>query len=60
MLIDKHRCTHCGGCSSVCPERAIFITDEECEITDACTNCKACLIFCPVSAVVAQESHRAL
>jgi formate hydrogenlyase subunit 6/NADH:ubiquinone oxidoreductase subunit I len=49
--IDQKKCTFCGGCSAVCPQRAVMVLDSESRITGTCNNCGQCERFCPVSAI---------
>lgn len=49
--IDQNKCTFCGGCSAVCPQRAVLVLESESRIIDTCNNCGLCERFCPVSAI---------
>ncbi|MAW40229.1 MAG: ferredoxin [Kiritimatiellaceae bacterium] len=52
----EHTCISCGACLDQCPERAIFIGDDQYEIkNDSCTNCGLCLGHCPVLAIKQPE-----
>ena len=46
--IDQNVCTHCAGCSSVCPGGAIVVTNERSTVTAACIDCGNCAVFCPI------------
>ncbi len=49
--VDRARCTGCGTCAALCPERAITLRDGKAEIGDACESCQRCVGFCPSAAV---------
>lgn len=51
MIVDKDACMYCGCCASVCPSRAIMVTDYDIQITDGCTECKTCVKACPMGAI---------
>jgi len=55
------RCTGCGACISVCPERALSLASEHpggrgrkrVEVAETrCTGCGECLTACPRQALV--------
>lgn len=61
------RCTGCGGCISVCPERALSLTSEHpgglgrkrVEVAEIrCTGCGECLRACPRQALVMTKASR--
>lgn len=53
-VIDGQRCTACGACIDICPERVLSLgpggTVER--IGEACMLCGHCAAICPVEAVV--------
>lgn len=52
--LDAERCTHCGGCVSVCP-----VNNIAADLTDrgACIACAACVKFCPQRAREFADEH---
>jgi pyruvate formate lyase activating enzyme len=52
LLYTKDRCTGCGNCVPLCPERAITLVGEKIRISEACTHCGACAEACPANALV--------
>ena len=52
ITIDESLCGECGGCVSVCPTNAIFLSKVLLEIDkDTCILCGICVIVCPVGAL---------
>jgi NAD-dependent dihydropyrimidine dehydrogenase PreA subunit len=52
MNIDSTKCTGCGYCVDVCPQKAIVMRDNLAVIKKAlCTQCGTCAIACPVGAI---------
>jgi len=53
MRLNAARCTGCGVCSQVCPEKIIKMNDGKPEWTDRkrCAACFACIHACPAKAV---------
>ena len=50
--IDSVRCTGCGYCSDVCPQKAITIDNNVAVIhQELCTQCSTCAEVCPVGAI---------
>ncbi len=49
--VDSARCTGCGVCAALCPERAITLRDGKASIGEACQSCQRCVGFCPAGAV---------
>ena len=51
--IDTSKCTKCGACVSVCPEKALFQLKGEFPqlIENMCTGCETCKLACPVNAI---------
>ncbi|MDY6788110.1 MAG: 4Fe-4S binding protein [candidate division WOR-3 bacterium] len=45
------KCKLCGGCSAVCPVKAILIKEDSLEILPICTECRQCIEFCPSGAL---------
>jgi len=55
--IDSARCTGCGRCVAVCPEKIItldvsgFRKHAEIRFFERCTLCGCCVTSCPVAAI---------
>jgi electron transport complex protein RnfB len=46
------RCTACGACLAVCPERALVPAPRRPLVIDArCTGCLLCVEICPRDAI---------
>lgn len=59
-VFDGGRCTDCGRCDEVCPERCIVVVGpRDRRISDACTRCLACREVCP-SGAMGLVANRAL
>lgn len=53
IMIDDEKCTHCGGCVSLCPTEALNL-DKEAKLEyleDKCIGCLLCLDSCPRNAI---------
>lgn len=50
---DEDKCVNCGGCVSLCPVKAILITENwEIELDDKiCIGCGFCADSCPTKAI---------
>ena len=46
-------CTHCGACISICPVKAISISQSYDVVFDEekCISCRVCIPVCPVKAI---------
>ncbi len=54
--VDEEKCTACGVCQQVCPERAISV-DQTAQIDrDRCTGCGRCVAECPQGALVLRKA----
>ena len=52
IQIDEAKCTGCGKCVEVCPEKAITIDGGRAVINgQLCTNCGTCVSICPAGAI---------
>jgi len=50
--IDPEKCDLCGACVSVCPTKALAITESTVRVTPvSCINCGACVTACPKEAI---------
>lgn len=50
--IDLEKCDLCGECVSICPTKALAITDSTIRVTSiSCINCGACVTACPREAI---------
>ncbi|WP_372805942.1 glycyl-radical enzyme activating protein [Pontiella sp.] len=52
LLYTKDRCTGCGTCVPLCPEKAITLVGEKIRISQTCTHCGICTAACPANALV--------
>ncbi len=53
--IDRQKCTGCGLCVEVCPDRTISLEDGRAAVTgERCMECGHCLAVCPAEAVAAR------
>jgi len=51
-VINQQKCTGCGLCVEVCPDRIITVEDEIAVVTvERCMECGHCLAACPVEAI---------
>ena len=51
VIIEKDKCTGCGGCIDLCPVTAIRMADDTVKIDPGkCTYCKICVQVCPLNA----------
>ena len=48
---EARKCTHCGACTSICPQHALSLTQDAVQINlGACTGCGSCTKVCPTKA----------
>lgn len=51
LVVDQDKCIGCGKCGTVCPEKAITVSDQKAGIAgEQCIGCGECLTVCPVKA----------
>jgi ferredoxin len=49
---DEERCVHCGACTSVCPSRALVISEPDYILSfnkEKCLVCGLCVKACPLN-----------
>ena len=51
-VVEKDKCTGCGICTEVCPEKAIVMRSGKAFITIECIEYGACISECPEGAIV--------
>jgi len=55
VVVDRYRCTYCGGCVSVCPVEALTLAETWLAVNDGCIDCGDCVLACPVGALRPDE-----
>ncbi len=51
MQIDVDKCVGCGGCVNLCPQAAIYFSDNKAVIDQFnCTECRTCVFVCGMGA----------
>ncbi|MBN2107469.1 MAG: 4Fe-4S binding protein [Deltaproteobacteria bacterium] len=51
MQIDIDKCVGCGGCVNLCPQTAIYFSDNKAVIDQfMCTECRTCVFVCGMGA----------
>ncbi len=59
---NKHKCTHCGACTAVCPTGALTVKRPEMTIDfdkEKCSVCELCVPACPSRAMGVRPSDQA-
>jgi NAD-dependent dihydropyrimidine dehydrogenase PreA subunit len=53
IKLDEEHCVHCGACVSICPTRALHLTEDFSLrlIEERCVYCGACVPACPFRAL---------
>lgn len=51
LTVDASRCTGCGICRDLCPEKNISMENDTARIGDRCESCQRCCGFCPEEAI---------
>lgn len=53
LRFDADRCSGCGTCITVCPQRVWRLQERRAVIDDrdACMECSACAVNCPEEAI---------
>lgn len=55
---EARKCTHCGACTSICPQHALSLTQDAVQINlGACTGCGSCTKVCPTKARTMAGKH---
>lgn len=57
IRLDEDSCLECGACVSLCPTKALSLTDDYSLKLDEnkCVYCKACIPVCPVRALTLKK-----
>jgi len=56
VFVNPTRCSHCGGCVSVCPVGAITLEETHLVVDESCIDCGLCVPACPVGAIAADAT----
>jgi ferredoxin len=59
IVVDTERCTACGHCADVCPDRAITVTTVKVIDPQRCSTCGCCVSTCPNHAIQIEERPEA-
>ena len=51
LSVLRDKCTGCGICAELCPEKNILIEDGQASIGKKCQSCQRCIAFCPNRAI---------
>jgi ferredoxin len=51
LAVDGAKCTGCGVCRDICPEKNITINGGVAAIANLCESCQRCSGFCPAEAI---------
>lgn len=51
LEVNRERCTGCGLCRDICPERNIAVEEGCAAIGTRCESCQRCAAFCPAEAI---------
>lgn len=55
VIIDEEKCTGCGACVRLCPQRILYIDENTnvCKVTDEtlCDKLRGCEAVCPTAAI---------
>ncbi|KUO72676.1 MAG: hypothetical protein APF77_00615 [Clostridia bacterium BRH_c25] len=57
--IVKEKCVHCGACTAVCNEGALYLETKDWTLAFnelLCTQCNTCVRACPLRAINAGSS----
>jgi len=55
IKVNKEKCSLCGGCVAVCPQKVILMHKEYLEFKEGCTKCDKCIKVCPAGALNKNE-----
>ena len=51
LKVDDKKCSGCGICADICPEKNISVIDGSAVIGSLCESCQRCCGFCPEEAI---------
>ncbi|MDR1472187.1 MAG: EFR1 family ferrodoxin [Synergistaceae bacterium] len=51
IAVDSDKCTGCGVCGELCPEKNILVSAGTAIIGKSCQSCQRCVGFCPARAI---------
>ncbi|MDR1137706.1 MAG: 4Fe-4S binding protein [Synergistaceae bacterium] len=64
MSVDSEKCTACGVCAEICPEKNISLSSGKAFIGASCQSCQRCVGYCPTKAIAVPgkpaEQYRAM
>ncbi len=55
VKINPDLCSYCGGCVSLCPQKALSLAETKLLVSEACNDCGLCVRACPSGALSVQR-----
>ena len=64
VKVEPALCSYCGGCVSLCPQKALSLAETRLTVSQACNDCGLCVKACPSGALstpkVSQKTNLSL
>lgn len=51
VKVESSLCSYCGGCVSLCPQKALSLAETRLVVSEACNDCGLCVRACPSGAL---------
>ncbi|MCS7286652.1 MAG: geranylgeranyl reductase family protein [Anaerolineae bacterium] len=51
VKVESGLCSYCGGCVSLCPQKALSLAETRVVVGEACNDCGLCVRVCPSGAL---------